>query len=246
MTNDHKKLLQTFSPLILDEEKHVYFLDGKPLKTSVSSKIKRFYKKFDAEKKAEDIAAMTYKLKRGTTKYAGLSKQEILNMWNRKKDKSCTDGTNDHNFAEGYVIRKGKIQPKNNKQSAAKKFLDNIPDHIEIVTTEIKMWHFTEKYCGTADLLLYNTKTGKYIIGDYKTNIDLFKNFKGQKMLRPFENKLDTPFSHYEVQLSYYQIMLEQLKDVEVERRMLIWLLPDGSYKMYDTEDLTKTLKNVA
>lgn len=242
----HRKIIQTFAPLSLDEEKHVYFLDNKPLKTSVSTKIKKFYKSFDAESKAKEIASYTGKLKRGTSKYAGLSKKEILDMWEKKKVNSCKEGTEDHNFAERYVLKGRRLEPKTNKQKAIKKFIDGLPLHIKIVTPEIKMWHFEGMYCGTADLLLYNAMSGNYIIADYKTNIDLFKNFKGQKMLKPFENKLDTPFSHYEIQLNYYQIMLEQIKDVKVERRIIVWLLPDATYKMYDTENLTKSLKNVA
>jgi hypothetical protein len=98
-------------------------------------------------------------------------------------------------------------------------------------------------YAGTADIILYNTKTDKYIIGDYKTNKDLFKNYKGKKMLLPFNGLLDCPLSKYKLQASYYQILLEQMEGVEVEERWVIHLLPDGTYKVHKPEDLTDKLK---
>ena len=104
------------------------------------------------------------------------------------------------------------------------------------------MFHKEFMFAGTADILLYNTVTGMFIIGDYKTNKDLFKNFNGQKMLGPFNNMLDCAFSKYQLQLSYYQILFEQT-GLKVSSRKLIWLLPDGTYKMYNMDDHTKVLK---
>ena len=101
------------------------------------------------------------------------------------------------------------------------------------------MYHKEELYAGTADGTLYNTITGKYILIDYKTNIDIFKNYKGQTMLAPFEHLLDSPFNKYQIQLSYYQILLEQISGIEVSSRKLVWLRPTGEYELYDTENFT-------
>ena len=61
-------------------------------------------------------------------------------------------------------------------------------------------------------------------------------------MLTPFDSMYDTPFSHYQLQLSFYQMLFEQT-GFRVEARKLIWLLPDGTYNMYDMDDLTGVLK---
>ena len=112
---------------------------------------------------------------------------------------------------------------------------------------ELRMYHKVFKFSGTADILLYDTINKCFIIADYKTNKDLFKNFAGQKMTKIFSHFLDTPFNHYQLQLSYYQILFEQI-GYKVSRRIIIWLKEDGTYEMYDTEDLTsiliKELKN--
>ena len=52
------------------------------------------------------------------------------------------------------------------------------------------MYHKKYKFAGTCDTLLYNTHTGKYILTDYKTNEDLFKNFAGERLLHCFSDLL--------------------------------------------------------
>ena len=73
------------------------------------------------------------------------------------------------------------------------KFWNELPPHIIPIIAEARMYHKEFLYAGTPDFLLYNTLTGKYIILDYKTNIDIFKNYNNQKMLAPFEHLLDSP-----------------------------------------------------
>ena len=73
-----------------------------------------------------------------------------------------------------------------NLDIAIMKFWGDLPPHVIPIIMEAKMYHKEQLYAGTADGILYNTLTGKYIIIDYKTNIDLFKNYKGQKDVRTF------------------------------------------------------------
>jgi len=104
------------------------------------------------------------------------------------------------------------------------------------------MYHFKHLFAGTADIILFDTKTQTYIIADYKTNKDLLKNYKGKTMLGPFSHLLDNPLNHYAIQLSYYQLLLEQV-GVKVSKRIIIWLGLDGNYQLFNTEDVTDILK---
>ena len=88
----------------------------------------------------------------------------------------------------------------------------------------------------------FDTKTQSYIIADYKTNKDLLKNYKGKTMIGPFSHLLDNPLNHYVIQLSYYQLLLEQV-GVKVSKRVIIWLGLDGNYQLFNTEDVTDILK---
>jgi hypothetical protein len=40
-----------------------------------------------------------------------------------------------------------------------------------------------------------------------------------------------------------YQILLEQLSDIKVIKRKIIWVKNDGSYELLDTKDYTNELK---
>ena len=104
------------------------------------------------------------------------------------------------------------------------------------------MFHKKHLYAGTADTILYNTLTNKFIITDYKTNEDLFKQYKTQKLLGRFSLFADTPFNKYQIQLSYYKLLFEQTQ-YEVEAMKIVWVKPDGTYELFNVQDFSQYLK---
>lgn len=236
MQQNKTKILDYFKELQFVAEEHKYQLGGRVL-NSVSSVIKRYTAPFDADKIAGFVAA-----KRGITK------EEVLAEWEAKKNAACDRGNEAHAFAETITTSSQydsefDITSSTGLQQAILKFWNNIPEYIEPAFYELKMFSEELGIAGTADLILYNNKTGKYIICDYKTNEDLFKNYRKKKLLVPFNDLLDMPYSKYELQLSMYQILFEQC-GFEVESRRIIWLQDDGTYKSYKTQDLTHRLLN--
>lgn len=220
-----------FSNLSFDEETHTYYIDNQILKKSVSSIINLYHPHFDKETVAEKYAQKK-----------GLSTEEVLCMWKQSADEACKLGTKVHSFGERYAFDRS-LTPSDGFEQAIVKYWDKKPEHIKVACTELKMYHFDYLFPGTADIVLYNERTGKYMIHDYKTNKDLFKNFAGQKLLYPFNNLLDQPINKYQLQLSLYQILLEQIPGVSVESRTIVWLKPDGNYEMYACQDFTDILK---
>ena len=234
-----KQVMLPFIKLDFNEEKHIYFLDGKPLKKSVSGVIKNFYAPYPAEQEAERLA--TSSNKGGiVNKYTGMSKQQILELWKEINLESTTRGSRVHLFGENYPINRT-LKPSCPQEEAVKKFWDGLPEHIIPVALELRMYHFTKLFGGTADIILFDTRTQSYIIADYKTNADLFKNYNDKRMLAPFQDMLDCPFSHYEIQLNLYQIMLEQI-GVQVSRKIIVYLTMQGEFVMYDVRDLKEKL----
>ncbi len=219
-----------FEKLSFNEETHTYYLDSKPLKGSVSSLIKDFYEPFP-----QDVAVAMTMLKTGKTE------AEILQEWKENNDESKERGHRVHAFAENYPFNK-RLIPACPQEEAAKLFWDELPEWIIPVGQELRMYHKIFMFPGTTDCLFYDTRRNGYIIGDYKTNKDLFKNYEGKLMLPPFEHLLDSPYNHYQVQLSFYQILLEQI-GLNIIERKIIYLGFDGKYLMYNTEDLTPSLK---
>ena len=225
------QIKEYFKDLVFIEEGHCYTIKGKKLDRSVSNLISDHYEPFPVESASKN-----------KSKKLGISQEEMIKQWDEKRDKACIDGSRVHLFGEKYMFDRT-LQPKEKKEEAIVKFFNDLPDFIVPAIPEVTMYHKKLMFAGTADVLVYNTLTGKFLILDFKTNEDLFKNYAGKKMLGIFNNILDNPFNHYQIQLSLYQILLEQIPNIEVSGRKVIWLLPDGNYQLYDTEDFTKELK---
>ncbi len=227
---EREKLIQFFKDLSFVEDTHTYFIKDKKVDISVSGLYKKFVKPFDIKGTSM-----------GTARKEGKTQQEVLASWKKAGDDACRLGTKVHLFGEKAAFDRTLI-PSNGQEVATLKFWNDLPEHIQPCIMELAMYHKIYKFAGTGDILLYNSKTGNYIIADWKTNKNIFKNYKGQRMLEPFSNLLDMPLNLYQLQLSYYQLMFEQT-GLKVENRKVVWLRPDGTYQMYDCEDYTVILE---
>lgn len=225
-----EKLTIPFNDLTFEEKKHRYFVKDKPIKTSVSGLISEFYEHFDAQTVAPYSA-----------KKLGITTEEVLKQWADINQESRDRGHRVHAFGELYQFNRS-LKPSCPQEEALVSFWQSVPEHIIPVAAELRMYHFKYLFAGTADIILFDTKTQSYIIADYKTNKDLFKNYKNKTMLAPFEALLDCPLNHYVVQLSYYQILLEQI-GVKVSKRIIIWLGLDGKFTTIQTDDVTSIIK---
>ena len=83
---------------------------------------------------------------------------------------------------------------------------------------------------------------GDSMIVTHNTNKDLFNNYKGQTLLWPFNDLLDQNESYYTLQLSLYEIPMQNLGFNVIGRR-LIWLRPDGSYEKIKLPEMTDRLR---
>lgn len=225
-----KNIKDTFSALTFKDFGHKYYIEDKPLDKSVSTLIKDFCLPFNEDEKSAFMA-----------KRDGTNQQDLLNAWHEKRDRRIAIGKQSHLFGELYPFNPG-LRPQSQYELAIMKFWNSLPDFVVPVLVEQPMYHKSLFYAGTPDGILLNTQTGKLIIIDYKTNEDLFKNFAGQKLLGVFSYLLDTPYNKYQIQLSYYKILLEQT-GYEVSTTKIIWIKEDGTFTVYDTDDLTQYLK---
>jgi hypothetical protein len=221
---------QYFNDIYFVEDSHRYYYGGQVIPVSASVIYKMFTSPFEKDLIAGKVA-----------KRDGRNKKDVIKEWEEKAHRACVLGTQTHSFGEAYMQDRS-IKPSNLYEIALKSFIDKIPDYVTLVSCEKIMYHYQLDYAGTADLILYNEKTDKYIIVDYKSNENLFKCYGDKKMVYPFEQLLDMPYNHYQIQLSLYQMLLEQIPGVEVGIRRLVWLLPDGNFKILDTADYCEAL----
>ena len=88
-----------------------------------------------------------------------------------------------------------------------------------------------------------NPSKSGLVIFDYKTNEDLYKNFRQQKLLWPFNDMLDMSYSFYTLQLGLYQIPLENL-GYDIVGRRLIWVKPDGKYESVKVPEIADRVRD--
>lgn len=216
-----------FSDLIFEDRRHLYFVDN-VIYPSVSSLIKKHEVPVDWD---QMLIYCANKEK--------CEPHELKNKWNDKKDTALELGTNTHNFLEMY---EGIQTPKTNQEKAGVKFIAFILKDYYILFRELRMYSKKYKYAGTTDLVLIHKETGDIVLADYKTNsVDLFKQYLF--LDEPFEYLDNCAFNKYQLQLSYYQIMLEEI-GVKVSKRMIVHLNEHGEFRIFETYDFTSQLIN--
>ena len=230
------KIAEGYKGMVFDEGPHTYKVKDKFL-TPVSTVIEEFAEEFDEELWAERVG-----------RKEGKSKEEILLLWQRINKQACDLGHDVHTYAEKYAYHLYYDKPKPYRYShevqkeAAEQFYAELDNKYFPVALELQMYHEGYGIAGTCDVLLYNEDTKKFVLADWKTNADIYKNYQNKTLMPPFQYTLDNPNNHYQIQLSLYQILLE-LKNWTVEERWIMWLRPTGGYELHKTFDFTGILK---
>ena len=214
-----------FKDLYFEEARHRYTVNGQSIK-SVSGLIKYF----ELEKDWTEIAER-YAFKHKTTT------SKVLAEWHETGRIAAEDGTSVHLYGEvEHKYRQAKVK----KEEAIDKFYGKIDKKEKgryvILHKELRMYHKEHLFAGTADLVIRDLYTGYDIIGDWKTNKDIHKNFAGQTLLKPFQDLLESPLSKYKLQLNFYQLLYEQT-GFEIGEKWLIWLKDTGEYELYKIPD---------
>lgn len=248
-------ITNSFENLYFKEATHQYYLfsEGKRIQLPSVSHTTHLFK----QKQDWDTIALNYAIKHE------MLKEEVQDAWRWNNLKATNSGSNTHVFGESAFyfyqgfkeqvlernanqFEEGWLLPNSPKEEAILSFWENeIVDKENIVPllSESRIYTLKYGYAGTFDLSTWDTKRKGIYIRDYKTNADVYKNFNLQRLLSPFEDLLDCDYSFYTLQLSLYQIPLEDI-GIPILGRQLIWLKEDGSYELLEVEDRTKELRN--
>lgn len=259
------KITESFKGLVFVEDGHKYFLNGKEM-TCVSNVTHMFQEHFDSHKKAQETFERNFN--NPQSKYFGMTAEEIEKSWEENSKQACAHGTERHEFGEScfYYMTgqydkilpafKDRLLPGGGfmalypKEEATVKFWEDLPKCFVPIAVENITYSRDLNYSGTFDMLFYyeaemdgkDPEKSGFVIFDYKTNKDLYKNFMEKKLLPPFEELLDMPASIYKLQLSLYENNLNEIGFKVVGRR-LVWLRPDGEYDKIPLESYTKKLR---
>lgn len=244
-SRDHSKILKSFYPgLEFFEKEHIYKVDGEQY-PSVSGLLTNFYDEFETE-----VEGISYAQRRG------FKVEDVLSAWRGEGEIASERGTEVHIFGEDYVnhiyFGEGEAPRCGSKQMLG--IIDHwndLPEYLIPVGLELQMYSKRYKICGTSDILLYNLKTGKYRIRDYKTNKDLYSDpYYPPPLLKHLPEVYDlrdNNFGHYTLQLSFYQVLFEDMTGEEIEGREIVWLQEDKPnkklYQLLETYDLSRELR---
>lgn len=259
-------ILETFNDLVFIEDGHKYYLNGESI-ISVTTLMKKFENEVDF-----DLIAERKSIKEGVDKNELLDSWKFINLVStttgtlvHEFGESLGWLKNGHpeliteSCKPKFYKDKNWLIPTRKKEEAIIKFMNDLPKSYHLVLNEAKVYSGLNKdktmnpktkYCGTFDMLYYYDGDGDaskagFLIFDYKTNKEIYKSYSrnnGIFLKEPFLNMYEEPYSEYTLQLSAYQIPLEDI-GLNVIGRRLIWLKDDGEYEKIPLVDVSQTLR---
>lgn len=210
--------------ITFQEEGHVYNIRGKTDYTSCTTWVKSFFEKFNAD---AIIDKMMAKADWTSSKYFGMTKKEIKDMWFKNGDMAAGYGTEMHAVIEDYY---NGISRECDKPEYAY-FQNFLNDHADMTPFRTEMLVFDEDIhiSGSIDMLFKNDD-GTLSIYDWKFAKELnMKSAFRKKALRPLQHLDDCNYTHYSLQLNIYRIILERKYGYKIRDMYLVFMHRDLS-----------------
>ena len=230
-----------FNPNIrLVRESHKYILSTNPDLEFISATtfISQFFEKFEAEKIAKKLVAVS-------PKYMGMSVDDVLAMWRE----SANHGTIVHEELEEHILNQSAL--KEPKAIQGMNWLNKYKMNSDFdVYPEVIIFSEELKISGTIDLLLFDKSNNQYIIMDWKTSkkIDT-KSYKNKRGILPASSNIeDSKFNHYALQLSLYRYLLEEYYNLKISQHLIIHLKDEkceGLHVPYMKNDIIKMIQTL-
>jgi len=238
------------------EANHNYTIgDGKTKFISTTTFIHTLFAPFDAD---IVITNMMNGKKWTSSKYYGMTREEIKREWANKARQSSSDGTGLHQYVELFM-NQSRVLPEwcetlesdythkellemyetTNKEHFSGiyntreweyflQFVSNYPD-LKPYRTEWMIYDEECKIAGSVDMIYVNPD-GSLSIYDWKRCLTIEKTTGWNKYgIEECINHLpDTNFWHYSLQLNIYKNILERNYGVEISQLFLVKLHPDN------------------
>ena len=199
------------------ENGHIYTIKGETGYTSCTTWVKSFFEKFDANKIIDKMMA---KPDWPTSKYYGMSKYQIKELWRKSGAEAAAFGTGMHQRIENYY--NGSIDDSEEPEWFYFMNFKNDHAHLEPFRTEMMVYDEDIKICGSIDMLFINPD-GTLSIYDWKFSKEIqYNSFSGKK-IQPV-NLEDCNVTHYSLQLNMYRIILERKYGFTIKDMNLVFM----------------------
>lgn len=194
---------------------------------SVTTLIHDYFPKFDADKIIDNMM-------RGrnwtSSKYYGMTKDEIKDKWTKDGREASGLGTIMHNDIEYFFNQEPVLYPDTIEHSYFQSFwseFQKMYPQFQIYRTEWLVYDEDVNVSGSIDCVL-SDQNGNLILLDWKRSKDIKKVNKYQKAFPPFDNLDDCNYSQYSLQLNFYRHMLERKYNKNVIYMMLVIFHPNN------------------
>jgi hypothetical protein len=224
------------APITFREKDHTYThnVTGERF-TSVTTLLGKYKKPFDSDGAATRVA-----------KREGVTKEMILEMWEKEKNRACDRGTEIHKLLEDYITYGDQADNWGWLYKSYDKARDWNIDKFDKVLCEQLVWSEDFKVSGLADLI-YEHKDNTFTVGDFKTNkrYRFGSEFK-EWMIEPLDHLSVCEHSTYTMQLSLYAYLYEQMTGKKCRKLVIYYLNKDrfiayhGNYMKAEVKELLK------
>lgn len=222
------------APITFTEWNHTYTHNETGEKfTSVTTILGKYKKPFDAKTAADRVA-----------KREGVSREIVLEMWEKEKNRACDRGTNIHKLLEDYITVGEQVDEWGWLYKTYDKCAEYNIDKFKKVRCEELLWHEELKVSGLADLI-YEHNDGTFTVGDFKTNKRYrFSSQYNEWMLAPLDHLQVCENSTYAMQLSIYAWLYEKLTGLKC-RKLSIFYLQGDRFVCYNSAYLKAEVENL-
>lgn len=215
--------------------------------TSVTQWIHRLFKPFNADK---IIDKMMMSRSWSSSKYFGLTKDEIKAQWEENRDKAATQGTAMHldieRYYNGVNVQNDSIEYKYFQNFESDRLSRD--DCVKPFRTEWTIYDEDLLLAGSVDMI-YEDESGELMIFDWKRSKEIKKtNMWQSALLSEISHIPDSNYWHYVLQLNMYKTILQRKYNKKINELALICLHPDnrsGNYMKYNVPFLTEEMEEL-
>lgn len=224
-----------------DEGPHLYYVNDKQIKQSVTKVVHDQFPSFDANKIARNLHKKHFE--KDGSKYFNMSVEDIISSWDKNKNEACDLGTNLHKSIELFY----NDEEVNNDSIEFEYFknFNNDYSHLVPYRTEWEVYHEEANIAGSIDMI-YKNKDGSLSIYDWKRSKKIEKTNNFEFGLNELDHLPNSNFWTYGLQLNIYKYILEEKYNEKIREMCLVVLHPNNkNYLRIELPNLQNEVKTV-
>ena len=230
-----------------DEPTHRYTINGTcDGWISCTGFLHMFFPHFDPD---TTISKMMKSPKWTSSKYYGMTAEEIKKQWNDSGKEASGAGTAmhlaiemHHNGAEHLVEDSVKETPE---WKYFMNYWNDFKDELTPFRTEWEVWSEEHKLAGSIDMI-YKKKDGTYAVYDWKRSKEIKTSNTFENGYAPVDHLPNCNYWHYTLQLNVYKWFLETFYGIVISELCILVFHPDNeNYRRYRLNILEDEVKDM-